>query len=159
MEAEHIKEAQQNVDAMFFAEMPRAELPAEEAMRQIGTIIVKAATDDAMSVADVKATMQYAYHMATQLNEWAENEDLEHVSVPTPLAKAVEECMEGELQQVIPISEALDRIAKKLAEAELEPAPAEPERTEKAAVAWGPDMAASEQTEDSWGPDPRGLRD
>lgn len=157
MEAEHIQEAQRNVDAIFSADMPTEEMSADEAMKQIGTILIKAATDDSMTKDQVKGTMQYAYIMATNLHEWANDMSREHVSVPSPVAKAVAEQAEGDLQTVIPVSTALDLIAKKLAASE-EPAAPEQVRTEKAAVAWGPDLASDAVADDSWGPDPAGLR-
>lgn len=159
MEAEHIKEAQMNVDAMFSAEMPTEEISADEAMKQIGTILIKAATDESMTVDQIKGTMQHAYIMATNLHEWANDMSREHVSVPSPVAKAVALQAHGDLQVVIPVSEALDLISKKLASGKEDvPAPA-PVRTEKSAAAWGVDLASDSAPDDSWGPDPVGLRD
>lgn len=158
MEAEQIKNALRDVDAMFFAEV---QWSPEEAMSQLGTMIVKAATDEAMPVEQLKATMQTSYLLATKLNEWTEREGQEHVSVPAFVSKAVQEFNEGGLQNVIPVSEALTLITKRLKEPT--PPVSQPETVGKAAPpSWAPDMAAPEdagETDGGWGPDPAGLRD
>jgi hypothetical protein len=147
----------EKMDEVFATERSKERVPAGEVVGLIGAVIRKAAASEDKELAETTATMQRAYLLTKQMEAWlASDSEDEHVDVPVELLAAVRKDAEGPDADVIPISEAMTTIGKRLkGEETTEPV----QKGDDEEPVWGPDLAEDDPPErEDWGPDPAGLR-
>jgi hypothetical protein len=152
----------EKLDDIFAEEQKTEDITPSEAMGLLGAVIRKVAMATDLADDEAKAMMQRAYLVVKSAEAWASDEECEVVRVPAGLLATVRKDAEGEDALVIPISEAMTEIGKRLGG---DDTGAGGERTDMTkgddtdTSAWGHDLNNdNEDDRVDWGNDPASIR-
>lgn len=152
-------EGLKKLDDVFAVERRAEKMEAGEALALLGAAIRKAATDTSLSKEEIKAITQRAFLITKSIEKCVSDENAEHVYIPNDLLEMVRKDADGPDADVIPISEAMQKIGKRLSDDGDADDVESTKKSDEEEASWGHDLAAGDDEDRvDWGADPPGIR-